>query len=109
MPLGVISKNENVGGEMIEIMQDLSKYVPFQQREAAVNIESTVEVTSVKAFESHQILFGGDQLTVARARSAKRNMANGDSGLSRLEGFIPVVEDWHSQLTLLSVRIYKIM
>ena len=90
---------------MIEIMQNLNQYVPFRMREDVISIDSTSGVVPVNVFESHQILFGGDQLTVAHARSAKRNVSNGDNGLSRLDGLIPVVEDWHSQLNLLTVRL----
>lgn len=89
---------------MIDIMHHFTQYVPFIEEESTFNIDSTEEVSSIKQLLVHKILFGGDQLTAAVACSAKRNMANGDSGLSRLECYIPVVEDWHSQLTLLNVR-----
>ena len=52
------------------------------------------------------ILFGGDQLTAARAWSAKRNVANGDSDSVKLLGLIPVAKDWHTKMSLLSVGIY---
>ena len=104
IPLGIIPKNENIGGEMIEIMQKITKYVPSREKEVTVNIDSIKESVLLKVMETHPVLFGGDQLTMARARSAKRNVFNGDSGLFRLEGLIPVIEDSHSQLTLLSVR-----
>ena len=76
-------KHENIGGEMIEIMHNLNKHAPFQMRDDVISIDGTSGVVSVKVFESHQILFGGDQLTVAGARSAKTNVSNGDNGLSR--------------------------
>ena len=37
----------------------------------------------------------------ARARSAKRNVANGDSDSVKLLGLIPVAEDWHTKMSLL--------
>ena len=47
---------------------------------------------------------GGDQLSVARAQGAQAMRASHDSFLERLEGIIPVVEDWHSRMTLKRVR-----
>ena len=52
----------------------------------------------------HQILFGGDQLTVARARGSQRIRKNSERGNERLEGLTPVCEDWHTKLCLLGVR-----
>ena len=49
-------------------------------------------------------LFGGDQLTVARAIGAQRIRSNSD-GAGCLEGLIPVVEDWHANVCLLGVRV----
>ena len=49
-------------------------------------------------------LFGGDQLTVARGIGAQRIRANSEEGASRLEGLIPVVEDWHAKVCFLGVR-----
>lgn len=50
LPLGVILKNENVGGEMIEIMEYCHQYVPSK----------TVDDNS---HFIQQLLIGGDQLT----------------------------------------------
>ena len=49
--------------------------------------------------------FGGDQLTVARARGAQGQRENSNSGEKRLEGLVPVVEDWHTQMNLLIVSL----
>lgn len=43
--------------------------------------------------ESHNLLFGEDQLTVARAHSTIKNVANGDSASAKLLGLILVIED----------------
>ena len=51
----------------------------------------------------HQVLVGGDQLTVARARGAQGGHAGHDTPLERLVGVIPVVEDWHCRMTLMRV------
>ena len=52
-----------------------------------------------------KILFGGDQLTAVRARSAVRAKINSTSAASRLQGIIPCAEDWHVKLNFLDVRI----
>lgn len=46
---------------------------------------------------------GGDQLTVARARGTAALRATHDSPTERLNGIIPVIEDWHVRLTLMKV------
>ena len=45
------------------------------------------------------ILLGGDQLTAARARGSKSLRASHDSAKDRLDGLVPVVEDWHARVT----------
>lgn len=53
----------------------------------------------------YQILFGGDQLTVARARGSQHIRMNSDTAVDRLLGLIPVTEDWHTSVVLLGVRL----
>ena len=60
------------------------------------------DITEIDHF--HHILFGGDQLTCARARGAQRIRQNAVTVQSRLEGFVPVIEDWHTKACLLEVR-----
>ena len=55
----------------------------------------------------HRILMGGDQLTVARARGSISIREDHDSNVQRLDGIIPVVEDWHAKQCLLKVQLYK--
>ena len=50
-----------------------------------------------------KILLGGDQLTVARAHGAKGMRVNHETAKSCLKGIIPVIEDWHTRLTLMKV------
>ena len=90
-------KNENDLNEMGEILDCLGKYVPFIE-----NIEYEDE-DELKVHHFHHILLGGDQVTVARVRSAQRMRQNSESGQRRLQGFIPVIEDWHAKLVLLGV------
>ena len=104
MPLGVLLKNENVGAEMIEIMSHLHQYVPMKPSTNMVYIPTTNEIAMEESAIYQSILFGGDQLTVARARGSITAMANSTTPIKRLEGIIPVIEDWHTLVVLLQVN-----
>ncbi|XP_019861291.1 PREDICTED: uncharacterized protein LOC109589693 [Amphimedon queenslandica] len=101
VPLGIIPKNENKIKDMVEILDHFHQYVPQieYQVDHCVNDESEV----VHEAKTHGIFFGGDQLSVARTRSALRIRHNSDTPSVRLEGFIPAIEDWHAKLTLFEV------
>ena len=89
---------------MIKILSDLQKYVPNKDCTNLVHIPSTGEVVAKDSTEFQHILFGGDQLTVARARGAITAMANHPTVQKRLEGIVPVIEDWHTLVVLLEIR-----
>lgn len=42
-------------------------------------------------------------MTAARARSSRRIRSNSTRGKDRLEGLIPVAEDWHAKVCFLGV------
>lgn len=42
-------------------------------------------------------------MTAARIRGSKRAESNGECGSDCLDGFCPVVEDWHTKMCLLEV------
>ncbi len=103
----MVPKNENQVKEMVEILGHLHQYVPqveysVEQVISADDRESTETITKAV---THEILLGGDQLSQARARTAMKVKANGDTPSSRLEGFMLTVEDWHAKLTLYEVII----
>ena len=50
-----------------------------------------------------KVLVGGDQLTSVRARSAIKIKTNSQTPCKKLSGIVPVVEDWHTKVCLLSV------
>ena len=83
---------------MIEIMDKVQQYLPH----------TTDKYTTVdgvpKADILEKCLFGGDQLTCARARSAKRHHQDSATPLEKLDGLEPVVEDWHTKMCLFEVR-----
>ena len=106
MPLGVILKNENVLSEMVEILDELHKYVPTKQTTQDVEVvhgQDEVEHLSLTVDHFHHILLGGDQLTIARARGCQRIRNNSESRRACLEGFLPVVEDWHTKMCYMKV------
>ena len=69
-------------------------------------VSSIGESVQVPKASLHPILFGGDQLTAARGRGAKKAKVHSDSPATRLDGLVPVAEDWHAKLTVLEVRMY---
>ena len=103
MPLGILPKNENKGEDMVAIMNHLHQYAPLVQQcedHHVASIDETVRVWSARA---RPILFGGDQLTAARARGAKKAKVNAVSPAARFEGLVPVAEDWHAKVAFLQV------
>ena len=106
MPLGVILKNENVLNEMVEILDELHKYVPTKQTTQEFEVvhgKDKVEHLSLKVDHFHHILLGGDQLTIARVHGCQRIRNNSENGRACLEGFFPVVEDWHTKMCYMKV------
>jgi len=95
VPLGVILKNEANLGEMCHIVGDLSKYVPSNCGYAEEH-PSQCQVM--------QLLLFGDQLTVERARGAMVLRSLHEHAINRLEGFVPVIADWHARMTLVKVN-----
>ncbi len=96
-------KNENKVDEVVDILSTLQEYVPTQKLSANLKVPGKDEMDKVTAERMHQLLFGGDQLTVARAKGAQRVRENSQHAMGRLEGFVPVVEDWHAKVCLLEV------
>ena len=50
------------------------------------------------------ILFGGDQLTASQIRGTQALRDTQSKRVDRFEGILPVVEDWHSRMTLMKVH-----
>ena len=94
-------KNENKLDEMVDILDELHKYVPslrtMQRFEYSGDGEAEVAEIDVDHF--CHIPFGGDQLTVARIQGCQNiRCKNADNGRMRLDAFIPVLEDWHTKM-----------
>ena len=103
VPLGVLLKNENRGEDMVEIVLYLHQYVPAAQHSTIAYTTSNGKKLEVPQYHLEKVLFGGDQLTTVRARSAKKARVNCLSSVSRLEGLIPCTEDFHVKLNFLDV------
>lgn len=88
---------------MVDIMSHLHQYVPTLEYAKTIHRTSTGRELEVSQVHVRKILFGGDQLTAARGRGAKRSRVNSLSGVTRLDGIIPCAEDWHIKLNLLDV------
>ena len=77
---------------MIDIMDRLHAYVPVAPS------SGDMEEKRLK-----KVLFGGDQLTVARARTAQHTRITSDSHTDALHGLIPFASDWHAEFNLMEV------
>ena len=108
VPLGVLLLNENKNEEMIQILQNLHKYVPAIERDQEIFIPSQEMSIMRSNTMQHKLIFGGDQLTVARVRGAQVAMCNGSTLLQRPEGLIPIIQDWHAEVILAEVCTIKL-
>lgn len=99
----MLFKNEISHEDMIAIMTHLQQYVPCNSTEDEIINPMTNEPEKVYIDQFHYILFGGDQLTVERSAGGKKERNNESRGIDRLEGLIPVVEDWHAKVAFLKV------
>lgn len=90
---------------MVDIVTHLHQYVPcvMYMRKHTLSSGETVEEETASI---HRLLLGGDQLTAARIRSAKKVKMNSESPVKRLEGIISTAEDWHTKTNFLGVRDY---
>lgn len=88
---------------MVAIVSEAHCYVPGIEYTATKKIENTDEEVQVPSAIYHHKFFGGDQLTVARIRSAQKYMCNADTPAKRLVGFHAMIEDWHTKLTFMEV------
>ena len=103
VPLGVCLQNENKLDEMGKILYHYMTLVPSECEVLLPNGSSIL----VDNTQFHSILFGGDQLTVARIRGTKALRDTEENPVHRLEGVTPVIEDWHALLKVCGMLQYK--
>ena len=84
---------------MCQILDNLHIYCP-----KVPSVEECLlpdgESYTLDSFAILDILFGGDQMTCVRARTAKLLRSSHDNPLHEI---VPVVEDWHARTRLLRV------
>ena len=102
VPLGILHHNENRVDEMSQIMDHIHQYVPSK------SVYNSRTLSNGDVFDQnnqffHRTLFGGDQLTVARARGGIAIRQDHDVIEQNLDGLLQVVEDWHAKQCLLKV------
>ena len=83
-------KNEQYEEDMIDIATHLHKYVPGHD-------EKSPDHKPVK------VLSGGDYLTFERHKEAQSAMQDARTPSARLEGLIPKIEDFHTQMEWMQV------
>jgi len=93
VPLGIQAKNEANIKEMAEILDSLGTYVP---KKCLLDIGEIYKIPRV---------IYGDQLTVARIRSAATLRSSEIDEQKRLDGFTEVISDWHTRLCLVTVCV----
>ena len=83
-------KNEQHEDDMLDISEWLHPYVPGHNEES--------DSKPVK------VLSGGDYLTFEHHKEAQSSMQDARTPSARLEGFIPKIEDFHTQAEWLKVN-----
>ena len=102
MPLVIILKNEAKTEDMVAILTHIADYIPTVVA-SKETIISTGEKVAVDKSKMHHILVGGDHMTAARARAAIEAKGNGQTSFNRLDGIVPVLEDWHTKGNFMGV------
>jgi len=107
--------------EMTEILDNLNKYVPINQATEIIDIDRRSFNVDIdrrsfnvdidrrsfnvdKSAISRRLLFS-DQLTVACVHGANILCSTHLTADQTLQGFLPVVADWHARLCLFIVSI----
>ena len=106
VPLGVLFKSERNNADMLDILKVVHNYVPMVQHTTheIVNIDDTEDEAIVVQQQVHPVLFGGDQMTVERSRNIQNVLSTSDTASARLQGIVPVAEDWHAKMCLYKVH-----
>ena len=105
----MLFKSEQKNDDMLDIIKTLHKYVPMIEKTSreVVEVDGVEEEITVQNQKFRSILFGGDQLTVERVRGIQAVRDNSDNASDRLEGLVPVCEDWHARMCLYKVQCHQ--
>ena len=99
-------KNENVLGDMIDILDGLHRYIPTTTTSQTLDVcaeGGRTRAVEIKLHNFSYILLGGGQLKIARIRGSQSTFSNSDNGEERLEGFVPMIDDWHTKMCFMEV------
>ena len=98
IPLGILLKSETNYDDMMDILDHYQNYVP------SVSCEKDIPDTS-RMEDNHFLttLVGGDYLSVARARGAQLIRSTSELEKHKLNGILPVAEDWHAKVCFMEV------
>ena len=108
MPLGVLPYNEMYYEDMIKALEHIQQYIPSKEVEQELIVPSQAgQETVVKFVEKKYAttVVSGDQLTVSRICGSQRIRGNSDTSEQRLDGFLPVSDDWHAKMYFMEVRL----
>ena len=101
VPLGVQLKNEMYLTEMCSVLDSFTKYVPIKESSKSIQInDKSYTYDDTKLI---QLMLFGDQLTAARVRGAAQLRSSQTEAKDTLQGFVPVIADWHSKICLVEV------
>ena len=87
VPLGVLEENTSSIGGVSNILRHLHKYVPS-------------EAGQLRPVPCH-----GDGLAVERMHDAAKHNSCGETSTARLEGIVPVPQEFHRRMLLLEVTL----
>lgn len=91
---------------MCEILEHCHIYVPSKPHTEEMNVPDCDERVTIEDVNFHKILLGGDQLTAARCRGGAAVRSDHQTSLERLNGMVPVCEDWHAKRIYLMVCLF---
>ena len=87
---------------MIDILEEYNNYIPSK----VIMLDETIPDSDNTEDRVYVTTFvGGDCLSVTRARGAQYIRRTSELAVHRLDGFLPVAEDWHAKLCLLEVLL----
>ena len=87
---------------MTLIMDHIQQYMPSRSVHTSRTLPNSETFNEDKQY-LHRILFGGDQLTVARARGGIAIRQDHDFAKQKLDGMLPTIDDWHAKQCFLKV------
>lgn len=99
--------NEMYYEDMIKALEHIQRYVPSKDVEQELIVPSQTGQETVKFVEKKHrtMIVSGDQLNVSRIRGSQRIRGNSDTSEQRLDGLLPVSDDWHSKMCFMEVRL----